>query len=238
MTILITYPKHKVSIYWRRKLEQVADVVYFPFRVLKPRPLTTTEQERITHATDLAITSPFGAQVFSDHLAALNPSARVHVLSQKLKKQLEENGVTNTVTVAPEENRRSLAAELAEIVPSHLCWLVGDHAQKYYQDYPGGLVVTYENTWDKAHEWKAMKLFLKKRITAVLVTSPSNFDRLYQVMTQVDSSDYRQLHYYVLGRGTGEYLAKKGLTVIYPGSKQQVLDHALGQIWTHEEEGK
>ena len=36
---------------------------------------------------------------------------------------------------------------------------------------------------------------------------------MYEVMTKVDSSDYKHVNYYVLGTSTGKYLATKGLKV-------------------------
>lgn len=50
MAILITYPKHKIPIYWRMRLEQQEDVIYFPFRVLKPVKLSREEIQQVKKA--------------------------------------------------------------------------------------------------------------------------------------------------------------------------------------------
>ena len=64
MAILITYPKNKVPVYWRIKLEQKDDVIYFPFRILKAVNLTRESKELLQNSKFLAITSLFGTQVF------------------------------------------------------------------------------------------------------------------------------------------------------------------------------
>ena len=53
MAILITYPKHKIPIYWRMRLEQQEDVIYFPFRVLKPVKLSREEIQQVKKKRDI-----------------------------------------------------------------------------------------------------------------------------------------------------------------------------------------
>jgi uroporphyrinogen-III synthase len=234
MAILITYPRNKVPIYWRMKLEQKDDVIYFPFRVLKAAKLSAADEKTVRESNTLAITSLFGAQTFCDHFKELNPAATIYVLSEKIKNVLTTKGVYNPVQVAKGENRQALLTELKAQGISNVCWLIGDKAAKYYQDFIGKKVVIYRNTWDQVHEGKALKIFMKQHITSALVTSPSNFDRMYEVMTKVDSSDYRTINYYVLGKGTGEYLRKKGLKVIVPDTKKKVLETVLDNLWKYE----
>lgn len=234
MAILITYPRNKVPIYWRMKLEQRDDVIYFPFRVLKAAKLSAADEKTVRESDALAITSLFGAQTFCDHFKALNQTAPIYVLSEKIKNVLTTKGAHNPVQVAKGENRRDLLAELKAQGVSNVCWLIGDKAEKYYQDFIGEKVVIYRNTWDQVHEGRALKIFMKQHITSALVTSPSNFDRMYEVMTRVDSSDYRTINYYVLGKGTGEYLRKKGLKVIVPDTKEKVLETVLDNLWKYE----
>lgn len=234
MAILITYPRNKVPIYWRMKLEQKDDVIYFPFRVLKAAKLSAADEKTVRESDALAITSLFGAQTFCDHFKKLNSTATIYVLSEKIKNVLTAKGVHNPIRVAKGENRQDLLAELKAQGVSNVCWLIGDKAEKYYQDFIGKKVVIYRNTWDQVHEGKALKIFMKQHITSALVTSPSNFDRMYEVMTRVDSSDYRTINYYVLGKGTGEYLKKKGLKVIVPDTKEKVLETVLDNLWKYE----
>lgn len=235
MAILITYPKNKVPVYWRIKLEQKDDVIYFPFRILKAVNLTPKSKEILQNSKALAITSLFGAQVFCDQLKKLNPTATIYVLSKKIEQRLEKK-VTNPIQVAPSENRESLLEELKSKRITNICWLIGDKAEKYYSDFLGRKIIVYKNTWDKVHEGKALKIFMKQHITSALVTSISNFDRMFEVMTRVDSSEYRNINYYVLGKNTGNYIQKKGLKVIYPDRKKRVLENVLDNLWHYERE--
>lgn len=234
MAILITYPKSKVPVYWRMRLEQKDDVIYFPFRVLKAAKLTAAEKKQIKESKNLAITSLFGAQTFCDHLRKLNSKATIYVLSEKIRDMLIT--VNNPVVVAKGESRADLLAELTARGVTDICWLIGDKAGQYYQDFIGDKVVIYTNTWDRVHEGRALKIFMKQHITSALVTSPSNFDRMYQVMTKVDSNDYKQINYYVLGKSTGEDLQSKGLKVIFPDTDEKVLDNVLDNLWKYERE--
>lgn len=234
MAILITYPKNKVPVYWRIKLEQKDDVIYFPFRVLKAVKLSTAAKKEIKGSPNLVITSLFGAQVFCDHLKKLNSRAPIYVLSEKIKDMLVT--VNNPVEVASGENRAALLAMLKDRGITDVCWLIGNKAEKYYRDFIGEKVVIYSNSWDQVHEGRALKLFMKQRITSALVTSPSNFDRMYKVMTRVDSIEYRRINYYVLGKSTGNYLKEKGLKVIFPNCKEKVLENVLDNLWHYERE--
>lgn len=233
MAILITYPKNKIPVYWRIKLEQKDDVIYFPFRVLKAIKLTLRDQRKLQESKALAITSIFGAQVFRKDLRKLNTTAPIYVLSAKIKDILKEK-VKNPIYISTAENRASLLADLKNNQVTDVCWLIGDKAEQYYYDYIGQKVVIYTNTWDEVHEGQALKIFLRQRITSVLVTSNSNFDRMFEVMTKVDSSEYRKINYYVLGESTGRYLQQRGLKVILPNSKEKVLENVLNSLWHYE----
>lgn len=234
MAILITYPKKKVPIYWRIKLEQKDDVIYFPFRVLKPAQLSAADEQSLKASQNLAITSLFGAQTFCDHFKDLNQEATIYCLSNKIKHVLAES-VSNPLKVASSgENREALLDELKKQGVSDVCWLIGDKAEKYYHDFIGKKIIIYRNTWDQTHAGKALKIFMKQHITSALVTSSSNFDRMYEAMTMVDSSDYRKINYYVLGKKTGEYLRQKGLKVIIPETKKNVLETVLEDLWKYE----
>lgn len=235
MAILITYPKNKVPVYWRIKLEQKDDVIYFPFRILKAVNLTPESKEILQNSKALAITSLFCAQVFCDQLKKLNPTATIYVLSKKIEQRLEKK-VTNPIQVAPSENRESLLEELKNKRITDICWLIGDKAEKYYSDFLGRKIIIYKNTWDKEHEGKALKIFMKQHITSALVTSISNFERMFEVMTRVDSNEYRNINYYVLGENTGNYIQEKGLKVIYPDRKKRVLENVLDNLWHYERE--
>ena len=59
---------------------------------------------------------------------------------------------------------------------------------------------------------------------------------MFEVMTRVDSSEYRNINYYVLGENTGNYIQKKGLKVIYPDRKKRVLENVLDNLWHYERE--
>lgn len=233
MAILITYPKNKIPVYWRMKLEQKDDVIYFPFRVLKAVKLTSAAKERLKESKNLAITSIFGAQTFCDKLKKLNPTATIYVLSEKIKDVLLNN-VSNPIQVSTSENRASLAAELKAKGVTDVCWLISDKAAQYYADFSGQKLVIYTNTWDQVHEGKALKIFLKQHITSALVTSRSNFDRMYEVMTRMDSNEYQRISYYVLGQSTGDYLKQKGLKVIFPDSDKKILENVLDNLWHYE----
>lgn len=235
MAILITYPKNKVPVYWRIKLEQKDDVIYFPFRILKAVNLTQEDKEILQNSKALTITSLFGAQVFCNQLKKLNSTATIYVLSKKIQQSLE-NKVSNPIQVAPSENRKSLLEELKNKHVTDVCWLIGDKAEKYYSDFYGRKIVIYKNTWDKQHEGKALKIFMKQHITSALVTSISNFNRMFGVMTRVDSNEYRDINYYVLGENTGNYIQEKGLKVIYPDRKKHVLENVLDSLWHYERE--
>ena len=233
MAILITYPKHKIPLYWRMRLEQQEDVIYFPFRVLKPVKLSREEIQQVKKSATLVITSLYGAKVLIEELSKLNKAATIYVLSDKIKKVLQEK-IKNPIKVAESENRNALLKDLEQQEVTSVCWLIGDKAEKYYDDFIGSKVVIYQNTWDKLHASKGLKIFLKHQITSILVTSSSNFDRMYEVMTKVDSSDYKHVNYYVLGTSTGKYLATKGLKVKVPTEKRDVLAHVLESIWQSE----
>lgn len=235
MAILITYPKNKVPVYWRIKLEQKDDVIYFPFRILKAVNLKRESKEILQNSKSLAITSLFGAQVFCDQLKRLNSTATIYVLSKKIEQSLEKK-VTNPIQVAPNENRKSLLEELKNKHVTDICWLIGDKAEKYYSDFWGRKIIIYKNTWDKEHEGKALKIFMKQYITSALVTSNSNFDRMFEVMTRVDSNEYCNINYYVLGESTGNYIQEKGLKVIYPDREKRVLENVLDNLWHYEKE--
>ncbi|GGI62578.1 uroporphyrinogen-III synthase [Limosilactobacillus caviae] len=235
MAILITYPKRKIPVYWRMRLEQMTDVIYFPFRVLEPVKLRKEDQNRVRTSKALVITSLFGAKTFINELKSLNTSAPIYVLSEKIAKLLE-NKVANPITISPVENRASLATVLKADAVKDTCWLIGDKALKYYGDFAGEKVVIYRNTWDKLHESKGLKIFLKQKITMALVTSASNFDRMYEVMTKVDSNEYKRISYFTLGRSTGEYLRRKGLDVTVPETKTGVLEQALSDIYKAEKD--
>ncbi|MDW5473910.1 hypothetical protein SAZ89_09945 [Limosilactobacillus reuteri] len=56
--------KNKIPVYWRIKLEQKDDVIYFPFRILKAVNLGQADKKILQESKALAITSLFGAQVF------------------------------------------------------------------------------------------------------------------------------------------------------------------------------
>ncbi|MBB1079441.1 uroporphyrinogen-III synthase [Limosilactobacillus sp. STM2_1] len=235
MAILITYPKRKVPVYWRRRLEQLTDVIYFPFRVLTPVDLLEEEKRRIIASKALVITSLYGAQTFIDGLNSLNTSAPIYVLSKKIARLLESK-VTNQVVISPAENRETLLATLQENKTQKICWLIGDKAQKYYEDFIGKKIVIYRNTWDQLHENKGLKIFLKRKITMALVTSASNFDRMYEIMTKVDSNEYKRISYFTLGKSTGDYLKSKGLMVTVPEKKSEVLEKTLSNIWQAEKD--
>lgn len=234
VTVLITYPQKKVPESWQAKLERLDQVIYLPFRVLKAVNLTNQSRSELARASDLAISSHFAAQVFGQKLRTINSTAVIHVLSQKLADQLRAAGVQNHIVVSAAENRRSLLASLKLVDPDGLFWLIGDAARKYYDQFPGHKLVIYENTWDAEHQEQACAKLRGQQITEVLVTSPSNYDRYEAVMDQL-GADYHSAHYYVLGPGTGQYLAQRGLTVSLPDGRQKVLDQALRQIWQRKE---
>lgn len=238
MAILITYPKEKVPVYWRQKLADLTEVVYFPFRVLLPKKLNAEEKITIQNAESLAITSQFGALVFGQQFSKLNQQAILYVLSQKIKKRLLTYKIKNPVIVSASENRDSLLKILRNADASSLCWLIGDKAEKYYSDFPGKKIIIYQNSWDQAHEKKAEKILSEQSISEVLVTSSSNFDRFQQAMEQIQTNKYEKMTYYVLGPSTGSYLKNKGLEVVYPQGKTEVLDQALRQIYIHEKDNK
>lgn len=233
MAILITYPKHKIPVYWRMRLEQLTDVIYFPFRVLEPVKLGQEEKKELMTSSALVITSLYGAKIFANELKAINTSAPIYVLSHKIAESLK-NKITNPIIISPAENRQALLEMLRKNKTEKLCWLIGDKALEYYDDFIGDKLVIYRNTWDKVHESKGLKIFLKKKITMALVTSSSNFDRMYEVMTKVDSSDYKKINYFTLGQSTGKYLENKGLKVTIPKKKSKVLEETLSNIWQTE----
>ena len=233
MAILITCPKNKVPIYWRMKLEQKNDVIYFPFHVLKEVKLTSEAKEHLKKSKNLVITSIFGAQTFCDKLKKLNSNATIYVLSEKIKDILLNN-VSNPIQVPKAETRFSLADELNAKGIEDAYWLLGDRSEQYYANFSEQRLIIYTNAWDRVHEGKALKIFLKQHITSALVTSKSNFDRMYKVMTRMDSNEYQRINYYVLQQSTGDYLKKKGLKVIFPDSDKEVLENVLDNLWHYE----
>ena len=238
MAILITYPKEKIPTQWQERLAKYDEVICFPFRLLRATTLSAEECRTIRQAQDLAITSQFGAQVFIGALSQLNARATIHVISSKVKSQLQAAGITNQIAIASAENRRSLLSDLHGLDTSSLCWLIGDHAQKYYQDFPGAKVITYHNTWDRAHQEQAIRLFTKYSFQAVLVTSPSNFERMAKAVAASPNNDFHNFTYFVLGHSTGEYLEERGLRVVYPQKHTQVLEQALCRLEEYEKAGK
>lgn len=234
MAILITYPKSRVPVYWRMKLEQKDDVYYFPFRILKMTKLSATEKDVIKKSTVLVITSVFGAQIFCDHLRKLNSRATIYVRNEQIKNMLTT--VNNPIELAPVDQAATMATMLEKKGVTDACWLIGDKHVPDYQDYEGHKLVIYTDSWDQVHEGKALKLFMKQHITSALVTSPAKFDRMYEVLMRIDSNEYKRINYYVLDKKTGDYLQQKGLKVIFPDDmkSKSVYEDVLDALWKYE----
>lgn len=234
MAILITYPKSRVPVYWRIKLEQKDDVYYFPFRILKMTKLSAAEKQVIKGSSVLVITSVFGAQIFCDRLRKLNSRATIYVRNERVKKMLIT--VNNPVEIAPADQADAIAAMLAKKGVTDACWLIGDKHAADYQNYVGNKLVIYTDSWDQVHEGKALKLFMKQHITSALVTSPDKFDRMYEVLMRIDSNEYKRINYYVLDKKTGDYLQQKGLHVIFPDNMESadVYEDVLDALWKYE----
>lgn len=88
----------------------------------------------------------------------------------------------------------------------------------------------FADKWEQTEKGKALKILMKQRIDRILVTSQEAFDRLYDILTKIDSDDYRKIKYYVLDRETGAYLQNKNLQVVVPTETENVIEHVLEKM--------
>ena len=227
MALLITYSQAKIPQLYQKQLAQWTKVIYLPLIYLQPRTLTLNEIHCLQQATDIAITSNYGAYLFQTKYAHYNPTATLHVLSAKTKQKLQ---VPNAIQISDRENRAALVDQMHQINPATTCWLLSDRVSPSEAHLPGTPLVIYSNTWTRSLQKKALTMLSGQPIDWALVTSGSNFQRLLALQTRLDDQDWQHTVYYVLGHKTGSVIAAHHYPVVYPGQSTQVLEQILNKL--------
>lgn len=228
MTLLITYPDHKIPDLWRNRLESWTKVIYLPLTHFHPIMLDSEQYQTIANAQNIGLTSHFAAQLFVKNYRQYNHTATLQVISQKMKAQLKPY-VANPIEVSKQENRQSLIDKLKNIDPTSLCWLIGNQLSATVK-LPGKVIVIYQNVWNEQLQTQASETLWQQSINQALVTSTSNFKRLMMVQKQLNHQEFQHTQYFVLGKSTGKVITQADLPVIYPTQTTAVLINILSQI--------
>ena len=89
MTLLITYPDHKIPDLWRNRLESWTKVIYLPLTHFQPIMLDSEQYQIIANAQNIGLTSHFAAHLFVKNYRQYNHTATLQVISQKMNAQLK-----------------------------------------------------------------------------------------------------------------------------------------------------
>lgn len=228
MTLLITYPEHKIPGLWRNRLEFWTKVIYLPLTNFHPIMLDSEQYQTISNAKNIGLTSHFAAQLFINNYRQYNRTATLQVISQKMKAQLKPY-VINPIESSKQENRQSLIAKLKNTDPTSLCWLIGNQLPATVK-LPGKVIIIYQNCWNTKIQTKASEILRQQSINQALVTSTSNFKRLMMIKEQLNYQEFQHTQYFVLGKSTGKVITQANLPVIYPTKTTAVLINILSQI--------
>jgi len=229
---LLTYPQERVARPLQQQLAAHATIVYAPLRELVPTELTAAQRAQLAASTALVLTSHFGVTTYLAKWARVNTTATIYVLSAKMAEMLR--AVPNPVVVAATESQRGLVAPLSHLpATARLTWLLGDHAQRLPELQLGTPVVLYRNRWSPADEAAIVKRLRPETFDQVLVTSPSNWQRLRKLQAQLPAAGWQQATYYVLGDTTAAALRADGVSAVKPRTKQDVLAQVIAEMCGH-----
>ncbi|MFC6254014.1 uroporphyrinogen-III synthase [Secundilactobacillus hailunensis] len=239
MAFLITYPEERVPEATRRELAQVTRPLYVPLRHLQAVTISSEAQQLIEHVPYVVVTSPFGLKCLLDQFPANAITGTVLVLSQKMAGQLKQHHF-DRVRVAETENQAGLQPLLAQVSGHDVVWLRGNLSVKHnlLTRFPDiQTVQVYRNEWNADLMAQVMALIGQHRITRVLVTSPSSYQRLTQIM-QKRPQNFDVRRYYTLGPSTLNVIQADGNQVFCPVKRQGVLVQSLHQMYLDEKQSE
>lgn len=252
MSILITYPRHKVSPHLRTRLAEAGAVLYLPLRLLQAVDVTPQQQQNILRSDTVILTSAFGLSVFLDRYAidwmtAQGDAATLVVLSRKMADRAMAAGIQQ-VLVPNEEHRvgvlrllNSLPAALPDGRPRHMMELTGNlHVATSATTNDAATtninaIQIYENTWPKdanRHAFEELQAFVGKHgpIDRVLVASPSAWTRLQSLRRQWPKGFAPSILLVTLGPSTAAAIRHDGECARKPNIATCVLDQAVAML--------
>lgn len=255
MTVLITYPRHKIPQDLQDRLDLAvapATPIYLPLRRLQAVPLPSQDRNRIARSDYLIVTSNFALTMLIDHILPSLESAwhgTLIVLSRRMETAAHAAGLQH-VLVPDEENRHALHRLLAALTPTlpadaivtELCGnlhVPDSHESSHKADIDVPKIRIYENTWEPADEQNAIDTIqhtLKTsdpatsgaaHIDRIVATSPSAYQRLQGIIAATPESFSKKLTYYTLGPSTAHIIAADHHPVILPATNTNVLPQTL-----------
>ena len=237
MAFLITYPEEKVPAASQRELAQVAQPLYIPLRHLQVVAISSEDRQLIENAPYVVVTSPFALKCLLDQFPATTITGTVLVLSQKMAGQLKQHHF-DRVRIAETESQAGLQPLLAQVPGHDVVWLRGNLSVKHnlltiFPDIQ--TVQLYRNEWNADLMAQVMALIGQHRITRVLVTSPSSYQRLTQIMRQLPQN-FDVQRYYTLGSSTQNVIQADHNAAFCPAKRQGVLVQSLHQMYLDEKQ--
>lgn len=221
MAILITYPQAKIAEKWQQRLAKIAPVIYYPLRKLTFCPLSPAQQHELQRADYVVLTSAFAAKSLVAHYAELVQTTTLVVLSDKIAQLVA--GCGQRILVAPEPHQQALIdyLKLLRQPQEQVVALVGNLTKLTVQE-GWTLIPLYRNQWTAADVACAQAKLAQLPISRALVTSPSNFNRFWQIYQQTTIPKF-----VALGETTAKVVRQNGLTVQVPAPQPQLLNAAL-----------
>lgn len=261
MTVLITYPRHRIPRDLQDRLDLATAPIpplYLPLRRLQAVPLSSQDRDRIARSDYLIVTSNFALATLIDHILPSLDSAwrgTLIALSRKMETAAHTAGLRH-VLVPGEENRHGLRRLLTTLMPTlppdavvtELCGNLhvpdshepASHGSSHESVIPA--IRIYENAWEPDDEQRAIDTIqctLKTagpatgaavRIDHILVTSPSAYQRLQDIIAATPESFSKKLTYYTLGPSTAHVITADHHPVILPTTNTNVLRQTLTQL--------
>ncbi|RSX50078.1 uroporphyrinogen-III synthase [Bifidobacterium callimiconis] len=217
MTILITYPRHKIPQDLQDRLDLAvapATPIYLPLRHLQAVPLSSSDRNHIARSDYLIITSNFALTTLIDHILPSLASAwhgTLIVLSRKMESAANAAGLHH-VLVPDEENRHGLHRLLAALTPmlpadaivTELCGnlhVPDSHESAHHETTSHGpfhesaipKIRIYENTWEPDDEQHATDE-IRRSLTAANTHDPTvNTDIRINRILVTSPSAYQRL---------------------------------------------
>ncbi len=224
MAILITYPQKKIAPVWQQRLAAIAPVIYYPFRELTFKPLTKTAQHTLQQADYVVLTSAYAAACLVEHYAQLVQQAQLIVLSTKLAQQVA--GCGQSILVAPQPHQQALVTYLEALrQPQQKVVALVGNLTKLKVRASWNLLPIYQNQWSATAAQQAQTDLAPLQFDRVLVTSPSNFTRFWQIHPHEPAP-----RFVALGATTAQVLRQQGLAVQVPSPQEHLLAAALALL--------
>ncbi|WP_010624050.1 uroporphyrinogen-III synthase [Companilactobacillus versmoldensis] len=224
MAILITYPEDKFSEEMLAGLDKRRPL-FLPLKRIEYLDFNQAIYQKVADADCLVVTSMLAIQalVKSD----ISTNKRIAVISPKAASLLRSFKFTNLI-VSKIENRQSLVEQLNQIFTADqkVVFLKGNLASDLPLNAQVDNITVYKNVWTGTDRDEAIRKMAGLDFTKVLVTSPSAFYRLEEIM-EIIPSQFMTTKYYTLGHTTQRIMTELGFDTYAPVHARNVLKQVI-----------